>query len=223
MSRAPVLAMLVLGALAASCAGSNANSFEIVRDGQNQSYGTTSVELKDEGPQLVLYASSSRDDPSIADDERWYYLWIVFDAVALADLATGQDDPISGEGSWTRSERSGVVRPEELTFTGKGLHTATIEEMFFRHCRGGCWINLDGGVQTIQGNLHLTVNDAPRLAGVIEVRVEGDVPGIDGTYDLTLRFDQTSSIDAGTDAGIDAGTDAGPDAGTDAGPDAGTP
>ena len=56
------------------------------------------------------------------------------------------------------------------------------------------------------------------MAGVIKVRVEGDVPGADGTYDLTLRFDQSVSTDA--DAGVDAATDAGTDASTDA--DAGT-
>ena len=185
------------------------NSFEIIRDGQNQSYGTTSIELREEESQLVLYASSSSDDPSIADDERWYYLWVVFEADGLAVLATGLDYPISGESSWTDSDWLGGARPEQVTFVGTEIHTAAIEKVFFGHCRAGCWVEPGAGAQTIRGNLNLTVNEAPRLAGVIKVRVEGDVPGADGTYDLTLRFDQ--SADAGTVAGTDASTDAGAD------------
>jgi hypothetical protein len=187
------------------------NSFEIIRDGQNRSYGTTSIELREEGSQLVLYASSSSDDPSIADDERWYYLWVVFEADGLTVLATGLDYPISGESSWTDSDWLGGARPEQVTFVGTEIHTAAIEKVFFGHCYAGCWVEPGGGAQTIRGKLSLTVNEAPRLAGVIKVRVEGDVPGADGTYDLTLRFDQSASTDA--DTGTDAGTDA--DAGTD--------
>ena len=201
----------------------SANSFEIVRAGEDQSYDRTSVVLRHEEPQLILYASISRDDPSIADDERWYYLWVVFDAAALADLATEHDDPISGEASWTGSEWPNGVKPEDVTFVGTAFHTVAIEKIFFGHCRGGCWIPPGGGTETIQGTLRLTLNALPRLAGVIEVRVGGDIPGTEGTYDLTLTFDQTATVtDAGTDAGADAGTDGGTDGGTDAGTDAGT-
>jgi hypothetical protein len=198
----------------------SANTFKIVRDGEDESYDTTSVVLWDEEPQLILYASSSRDDPSIADDERWYYLWIEFDAVALADLVTEHDYPISGEASWRDSEWPNGVKPEDVTFIGNVLHSVAIEKIFFGHCRGGCWIPPGGGTETIQGTLRLTVNAPPRLAGVIEVRVGGDIPGTEGTYDLTLRFDQTAT-DTGTDA--DAATDAATDAGAGTDTDAGIP
>ena len=201
------------------CSGTGgSNSFEIIRDGRNQSYDTTSIKLREEESQLLLYASSSSGDPSIADDDRWYYLWVVFEADGLAVLATGLDYPISGESSWTDSDWLGGARPEQVTFVGTEIHTAAIEKVFFGHCYAGCWVEPGGGAQTIRGTLSLTVNEAPRLAGVIKVRVEGDVPGADGTYDLTLRFDQSVSTDA--DAGVDAATDAGTDASTDA--DAGT-
>lgn len=52
------------------------------------------------------------------------------------------------------------------------------------------------GAQTFRGTLSLTTIAAGRLAGVSEVRVEGDVPCTDNLhefYRLTLTFDQSYS------------------------------
>jgi hypothetical protein len=187
--------------------GSSSDRFEIFRGEEEVSYSVTVVVLREEGPERVLFASSSAyDDPNWADDEMWYYLRVVFDAVALADLETGQEYPISGEASWTDNEWSGGVRLEEVIFASKGLHTAAIEQIFFGYCRDPCWVL--GGTETIRGALHLTVNDAPRLAGTVEVRVEGDVQYANAGYEfyeVRLVFDQ-NSMATGTDAGTDAGT-----------------
>ncbi len=196
------------------CGGSPSNSFEIIRDQQKQSYDSTRIALKEEDSQLVLLAWNTRDPiPDAADDEYSDGLRVVFEQDALEELATDQDQPISGEGSWTSI--SGT-RPSDVTFTPNGMHTAAVEHMFFTRQRFGCIDEDHGpGAQTFQGTLRLNAITAGRLAGVIKVRVEGDVPCSDNLhqfYELTLVFDQRyggMGPDAGTDAGADAGTDAG--------------
>jgi hypothetical protein len=194
------------------CGGSPLNSFEIIRDQQKQSYDSTRITLKEEDSQLVLLAWNTRDPiPNAADDEYSDGLRVVFEKDALEELDTDQDEPISGEGSWTSI--SGT-RPSEVTFTPAGMHTAAVEHMFFTRQRFGCIDEDHGpGAQTFQGTLRLNAITAGRLAGVIKVRVEGDVPCTDNLhqfYELTLVFDQRyggMGPDAGTDAG--AGSDAG--------------
>ena len=194
------------------CGGSPSNSFEIIRDQQKQSYDSTRITLKEEDSQLVLLAWNTRDPiPDAADDEYSDGLRVVFEKDALEELATDQDEPISGEGSWTSI--SGT-RPSEVTFTPTGMHTAAVEHMFFTRQRFGCIDEDHGpGAQTFQGTLRLNAITAGRLAGVIKVRVEGDVPCTDNLhqfYELTLVFDQRyggMGPDAGT--GADAGSDAG--------------
>lgn len=196
------------------CGGSPLNSFEIIRDQQKQSYDSTRITLKEEDSQLVLLAWNTRDPiPNAADDEYSDGLRVVFEKDALEELDTDQDEPISGEGSWTSI--SGT-RPSEVTFTPTGMHTAAVEHMFFTRQRFGCIDEDHGpGAQTFQGTLRLNAITAGRLAGVIKVRVEGDVPCTDNLhqfYELTLVFDQRyggMGPDAGTDAGADAGSDAG--------------
>ena len=200
------------------CSGSRSNSFEIIRDQQKQSYDSTRITLKEEEFQLVLFAWNTRDPiPDAADDEYSDFLRIVFEKDALEQLATDQDEPISGEGSWTSI--SGIS-PSEVTFTPTGMHTAAVEHMFFTRQRFGCIDEDHGpGAQSFQGTLRLTLITVGRLAGVIKVRVEGDVPCTDNLhqfYELTLVFDQRYG-GMGTDAGADAGTDDGTDAGADAG------
>ncbi len=200
----------------AGSGGSSSDRFEIFRGEEEVSYAATGVSLREEGPERVLFASSVYDDPSWADEEHWYYLWIVFDAETLAELATRQDHPVSGDASWSGSQFWSGLRPEEVSFAGNELHTAAIKKVFFGHYCYGCEANLDGGTQRIEGKARFGVNDAPRLAGTIEVRVDGDVPGANAEYEfyeVRLVFDQ-SSMATGTDAGTDAGIDAGPDAGT---------
>jgi hypothetical protein len=214
--------MLVIGFPLVGCGGSPSNSFEIIRDQQKQSYDSTRITLKEEDFQLVLFAWNTRDPiPDAADDEYSDFLRVVFEKDALEELATDQDEPISGEGSWTSI--SGIS-PSEVTFIPTGTHTAAVEHMFFTRQRFGCIDEDHGpGAQTFQGTLRLTLITADRLAGVIKVRVDGDVPCTDNLhqfYELTLVFDQRyggMGTDAGTDAGADAGTDAGTDAGADAG------
>jgi hypothetical protein len=196
------------------CGGSPLNSFEIIRDQQKQSYDSTRITLKEEDSRLVLLAWNTRDPiPNAADDEYSDGLRVVFEKDALEELDTDQDEPISGEGSWTSI--SGT-RPSEVTFTPTGMHTAAVEHMFFTRQRFGCIDEDHGpGAQTFQGTLRLNAITAGRLAGVIKVRVEGDVPCTDNLhqfYELTLVFDQRyggMGPDAGTDAGADAGSDAG--------------
>ena len=197
------------------CGGGPSNSFEIIRDQQKQSYDSTRITLKEEDSQLVLLAWNTRDPiPDAADDEYSDGLRVVFEKDALEELATDQDQPISGEGSWTSI--SGT-RPSEVTFTPTGMHTAAVEHMFFTRQRFGCIDEDHGpGAQTFQGTLRLNAITAGRLAGVIKVRVEGDVPCTDNLhqfYELTLVFDQRYG-DMGPDAGTDAGADAGSDAGS---------
>ena len=196
------------------CGGSPSNSFEIIRDQQTQSYDSTRITLKEEDSRLVLLAWNTRDPiPGAVDDEYSDGLRVVFEKDALEELATDQDEPISGKGSWTSI--SGI-RPSEVTFTPTGMHTAAVEHMFFTRQRFGCIDEDHGpGAQTFQGTLRLNAITAGRLAGVIKVRVEGDVPCTDNLhqfYELTLVFDQRyggMGPDAGTDAGADAGSDAG--------------
>jgi hypothetical protein len=100
------------------CGGSPLNSFEIIRDQQKQSYDSTRITLKEEDSQLVLLAWNTRDPiPNAADDEYSDGLRVVFEKDALEELDTDQDEPISGEGSWTSI--SGT-RPSEVTFTPPG-------------------------------------------------------------------------------------------------------
>lgn len=215
-----------MGTLTASCDASSpdgSNSFEVVRDGQKQSYDSTRIALTEGDSQLVLWAWNTRDPiPDAADDEYSDALRIVFDKDALDELATDQDHPISGEGSWTST--SGWIDPDQVTFTATETHTAAVDHMLFTHQRFGCIDEDDElGAQTFQGTLSLTTIAEGQLAGTIEVRVEGDVPCTDNLhqfYELALVFDQSYG-DTGPDAGADAGADAGPDAGPDAGADAG--
>jgi hypothetical protein len=218
--------MLAIGILAASCDASRpdpSSSFEVVRDGQKQSYDSTRIALNETDSQLVLWAWNTRDPiPDAADDEYSDALRIVFDKDALEELATDQDHPISGEGSWTST--SGWIDPDGVTFTAMETHTAAVAHMLFTHQRFGC-IDRDDelGAQAFEGTLSLTTIAEGQLAGAIEVRVEGDVPCTDNLhqfYELTLVFDQSYG-DTGPDAGADAGADAGPDAGPDGGVDAG--
>jgi len=189
-------------------------SFDIVRDGQKQSYDSTRIALKEIDSQLVLWAWNTRDPiPDAADDEYSDALRIVFDKDALDELATDQDHPIAGEGSWTST--SGGIYPGEVTFIPTETHTAAVDHMLFTHQRFGCIDeDYDFGAQTFQGTLNLTTIAEGQLAGAIEVRVEGDVPCTDNLhqfYELTLVFDQSyggTGTDAGTDAGSDAGTPA---------------
>ena len=191
-------AVLTAPALTASCATSASNSFEVVRDGEKQSYHSTTIVLREEGPEVVLRGENYSNYPDIADDEYGDVLWVAFDAQGLGELATDQDYPISGEGSWV--EPGWEITPNDVTFTGDGLHTVAVLNVFFHRSCYWCSGDHDAGAQSIQGTLRLTVNEATRLAGIIEVRVEGDVPGTYDShqlYELTLTFDQ-SYADAGT-------------------------
>jgi hypothetical protein len=187
-------------------------SFEIVRDGQKQSYDSTRIVLKEMDSQLVLWAWNTRDPiPGAVDDEYSDALRIVFDKDALDELATDQDHPISGEGSWTST--SGGIYPGEVTFIPTETHTAAVDHMLFTHQRMGCIDEDDDpGAQTFQGSLSLTTIAEGQLAGAVEVRVEGDVPCTDNLhqfYELTLVFAQSyggMGTDGGTDAGADSGT-----------------
>jgi hypothetical protein len=192
--------------------GSESNRFDIVRDGEKQSYDWTTIHLRDEGSQWVLWARNGRDPlPDYADDEYSDCLRIVFDKDALDELTTDQDHPISGEGSWTST--SGQIYPGEVTFIPTEMHTAAVDHMLFTHERFGCIDEDDDfGAQTFQGSLSLTTIAEGQLAGAIEVRVEGDVPCTDNLhqfYELMLVFDQSYG-GTGTDAGTDAGTPAAP-------------
>ncbi len=206
-----VVALGVMPLLGCSETTDDNGSFEIVRDGQKQSYDSTRITLKEVDSQLVLWAWNTRDPiPDAADDEYSDALRLVFDKDALDELATDQDHPISGEGSWTST--SGWISPGEVTFIPNETHTAAVDHTFFVHQRMGCIDEEDDpGAQTFEGSLSLTTIAEGQLAGTVEARVEGDVPCTDNLhqfYELTLVFDQ-----------IYGGT--GPDAGTDA--DSGTP
>ena len=186
-------------------------SFDIVRDGQKRSYDSTRIALKERDSQLVLWAwNMGGSMPDVEDDGYSDVLRIVFDKDALDELATDQDHPISGEGSWTST--SGGIYPGEVTFIAIETHTAAVDHMLFTHQRFGCIDEgYDFGAQTFQGTLNLTTIAEGQLAGAIEVRVEGDVPCTDNLhqfYELTLVFDQSYG-GTGTDAGADAGSDAG--------------
>jgi hypothetical protein len=183
-------------------------SFDIVRDGQKQSYDGTTIRLRELGAQLVLSAWNTRDPiPDAADDESSDFLRVAFDKDATDELAIDWDYPISGESSWTHHD--GSLPP--LTFVGSGMHTAAVDYVYFAHTR--MWCPREGnGAQTFQGTLSLTTIAEGQLAGVIEVRVEGDVPCTDNLhqfYELTLVFDQSYG-GTGSDAGTDAGTPAAP-------------
>jgi hypothetical protein len=178
----------------AGCSASTGDdgSFDIVRDGQKQSYDSTRLTLKEIDSQLVLSAWNTRDPiPDAADDEYSDGLRIAFDKNALDELATDQDHPISGEGSWTST--SGSIYRGEVTFIPAETHTAAVDHMLFAHQRMGCIDEDDDpGAQTFQGSLSLTTIAEGQLAGTIEVRVEGDVPCTDNLhqfYELTLVFD----------------------------------
>ena len=187
-------------------------SFDIVRDGQKQSYDSTRIALKERDSQLVLWAWNMRGSmPDVEDDGYSDVLRIVFDKDALDELATDQDHPISGEGSWTST--SVWIDLDEVTFTATETHTAAVDHMLFARHYFGCIDEEDDfGAQTFQGTLSLTTIAEGQLAGAIEVRVEGDVPCTDNLhqfYELMLVFDQSYG-GTGTDAGSDAGTPAAP-------------
>jgi hypothetical protein len=185
---------LLLIATIASCADLDSNSFRVVRDGEELRYDKTTIRLKDDGSQTILSAWNTRDPiPDAADDEYSDCLEVAFSRQALAELAIEQDHPISGEGSW--DSLFGVTL-DEVTFTADPLHTKAAESMLFAHWCFGCLCCEQVGSQTIRGTLRLTVNDGIRLAGTVEVRVEGDVPGSHNKhqfYDLSLMFDQSYS------------------------------
>lgn len=175
-------------------------------DGQKQNYDSKRIALNERDSQLVLWAWNTRDPISdAADDEYSDALRVVFDKDALDELASDQDYPISGEGSWTST--SGWLDPEEVTFTATERHTAAVAHVLFTHQRFGCIDEDDElGAQTFEGTLSLSTIAAGQLAGSIEVRVEGDVPCTDNLhqfYQLTLVFDQDHD-DTGPDAGVDA-------------------
>lgn len=172
--------------------GSSSNAFEIIQEDERQNYGCDGIFLSEDGSQLVLFASSSYDDPAVADEERSYSLRIVFDKASLAELATDRDYPVSGEASWANLEYWENVRPNDVTFVDTDVHTVAIEHVFFYHRCYGC--GSEEGAQTIEGHMRLTVNTATQLAGVIEVRIEGDVGFANiQLYDVTLAFDRDVS------------------------------
>ena len=174
------------------------NSFEIARDEEELSYDWTRIalsEVAEDEPQQVLSATNTRDPlPDFADDEHWDNLRIEFDRdVLLIGLALDQDHPISGEGSWSTASGD-TVTWLDVTFVGTELHTPAIEHIFFAREWFGCGTvgGADPGAQTMGGTLRLAASTMTRLAGVIEVRVEGDVPCTDNDhqyFDLTLKFD----------------------------------
>jgi hypothetical protein len=169
--------------------GSSSNAFEIIQEDERQNYGCDGIFLREDGSQLVLFASSSFDDPTVADDESSYSLRVVFDKAALAGLATDRDYPISGEASWANLYYDQNVSPNDVTFVDTDVHTPAIEHVFFYHWCYGC--GGGEGAQTIEGHMRLTVNTATRLAGVIEVRIEGDVGFANiQLYDVTMAFDR---------------------------------
>ena len=213
MSSLPKLRMcfaLALGVLVAACSESSPNRFEILRDQQGETYDETSTRLTEQDSELMLFASNLRDPiPDAADDESSDSLRVMFDANALGQIVTDQDYPISGQASWDTMD--GGVPPDEVTFTPEDPHTDAVQYVLFQHQCFGCYFGQETGTQVVRGTMRLTVIEVGRLAGAIQLRVEGDVPGIRDnahTWDLVLVFDQRYG-DTGADAGTDAGTDAG--------------
>ncbi len=148
------------------------------------------VGLRDDGTNLILTASITRDPrPDVADDEYSFVLRTVFDKDALAEIPIDQDHVISGEASWPDTGLDSVF-PSDVTFVGGGSHIAAIQQMYFVRSCGFC--GAIAGSHTIQGSLRLTANRTSHLTGLIEARIEGGLPGSAGTmqlYDLTLTFD----------------------------------
>jgi len=174
---------------AAGSVASSSNRFDIARDGQALSYEWTVIWLSDRQVRPLLWATNTSDPfPEFVDDEEWDDLIVEFNWEGLTTLATGQDYPLAGEGQW-EIVRDGVWYGD-VTFVGTGFHTAAIEFLFFERSWYGC--AADPGAQTIRGTLRLTANTTTRLAGSIDVRVEGDVPCTENShqfYDLSLTFD----------------------------------
>jgi len=169
--------------------GSSSNAFEIIQEDERQNYDCDGIFLREDGSQLVLFASSSYDDPTVADEERSYSLRIVFDKASLAELATDLNYPVSGAASWANLEDGENVRPNDVVFVDTDVHTSAIAYVFFYHWCYGC--GREEGTQIVEGHMRLTVNTATQLAGIIKVRIEGDV-GLANIqlYDVTLTFDR---------------------------------
>lgn len=157
-------------------------------DEEEQSYDTTGARLADAGPKMVLVASGSRDPlPDVADDEYTDILRIRFDKVALAELAVDQDHLVSGTASFEETFLD-MVQSTDVTFVSDDSHIAAIEHAYFLRGCGFC--GAIDSEQSIRGTLRLARNTATHLGGMIEVRVEGFVPGTLATnHDITVTFD----------------------------------
>jgi len=172
--------------------GGESGSFHIVRDGEEQGYDGTTILLRDEALQWVLRAANYADPvPDGVDDEYADVLRIVLGKEALAELVIDEDYPISGVASWPETGLDSIIQYlDQVSFGSSQLHTVVIEHIFFYRVCGFC--GTPAGAQRIQGKLRLTTNAAPRLVGLIEVLIRGDVPGLyedAQLHELTLVFD----------------------------------
>lgn len=198
--------ILVLGPLAAGCVSADSNSFQVFRDGVKQSYDGTGITVRERESQLFLSAWNTHDPiPGAVDDESSDSLSITFDQHALEQLAPDQDYPIAVVASW--EDVMWAVSWSDVTFAPSAIHTVAVQRVFFMHDCRGCVIDESTGAQSIRGTMRFTENSTAHLAGLIELRIEGDVPGTDNShqyYDLKLVFDQTYETDPpDTDAGAD--------------------
>lgn len=216
----------LVSSLIAGCGSggdASSNRFEIFRDGEALQYDSTRIRLDLQDASAILYASNLRDPiPDAADDGYVDFLRVAFEPDAQSLLRTGAAYPISGEVAW--SDAPYGVDASQVAFTGSAEHTEAVEHLFFQRQCFGCFCESCSGAQRFEGTLQLSVNNSERLAGVLELQIEGDVPGTWGAarrYDVILFFDQHyPSTDPDMDASVDAGYDGGPDAAVDV--DAGT-
>jgi len=179
-----------------------AGSFVVAADGQSWVFlvGTT-VELTDEGSLLALRARNFYDPvPDGEFDEVSFSFEVAFDKDALAALATEQEHVISGQASWDPPDRVRELSLDDVVFTGDGSHTPAVDRALF--VTGHPWpcYPKQVGSQILRGTLRLYTNTTAGLAGIIDLRVEGDVPGectdlnFYDSYDLTLTFDVHRSL-----------------------------
>ncbi|MGD8824522.1 MAG: hypothetical protein PVI24_06055 [Myxococcales bacterium] len=214
MIRRPLIALLLAGVAMGGCEDGRGNRLEIWRDGELQQYDHTSVSLRyvDDGLFLVAFASHDPDE-SVADDELSDRLALRFDAQALLELRTSLEYPIAGQAAWSDVEWN--IWLADVTFSPESNHTAAIENLLFSHWCFGCYWPDDVGSQTARGTLVLERNEPDRIEGVLELRIEGDVPGVRDDfsgYDVSLEFNQrpeTPDTDAGA-VGVREGGALGP-------------
>lgn len=210
--------VVIFGLLTAGCSSADPNSFQVFRDGEKQSYDETTIRVRVRDSQLFLSAWNTHDPiPGAVDDESSDALSITFDQHSLEQLAADEDYPIAGVASW--KDVMWVVSWSDVTFAPGAIHTAAVQHAFFMHDCRGCVMDESIGAQSLRGTMRFTANSGGHFAGLIELRVEGDVPGTDNShqyYELKLAFDQwyqTYPPDAGTDAGGDADAGTHTDAG----------